>query len=82
MNEIHEHQKLTMQKLVELKDKKVWDSIYIKCHLCGKFKPAKEGVLLESQPTSESETLNNGSVAIRIKQVCEVICSDCEKVLP
>lgn len=82
LNPIHQHQKLTMQKLVELKEKKVWDSIYIKCFMCGEFKPAKDGVLLESNPTFVNHKVEGTGVFGAIEQVCEVICSDCERVLP
>ena len=70
------HHKLTMQKLVELKDKKVWDSIYIKCHLCGQFKPAKDGILIESDMTVDVK-----DTTLTIKQVCEVVCSDCDNLM-
>ena len=78
MNEIHKHHKLTMQKLVELKEKKVWDSIYIKCHLCGQFKPAKDGILIESDMALE---VDFESTTRLFKQVFEVVCSDCDNLM-
>lgn len=80
MNNILKHQKLTMQKLAEFKDKKVWDSFYIKCHLCGEFKPAKDGVLVESDMDVEVD-YDIDSASTFFKQVYEVVCDDCLKLM-
>lgn len=77
MDALSERIKLTMDKLVELKEKKVWNSIYIKCFICGEFKPASDGVLLESRLTMDK--VNDDVV---VKQFCEVVCGECEKELP
>ena len=73
MNVMQRHMKLTTEKLAELKERKVFESVYIKCFICKEFIPAKEGHLLESFPTI------NGNM---IQQVCELVCSDCLVQLP
>lgn len=83
-NIIQGHHKLTMQKLAELQDKKVWNSIYIRCFLCKEIKPIAEATLLMGHPTTESERQSEGKykVQLSVKQVCEVVCKDCIKYFP
>jgi len=78
MNQI----KLTMEMLAKLKEKKVWDSIYIKCHLCGEFKHISEATLLESPLEMEEAHIEGTGVFATVKQISEVICNDCLKLMP
>lgn len=78
---ITEHFKLTMQKLAELEDKKVWDNIYFKCAMCQEIKRISGATLLTSHPTIDSR-VEEGNAIATVKEICEVVCNDCLKHFP
>jgi len=81
-NPIADAYKCATKRILEWKEKKMLDSLYIKCAICGKFKPFLDAVQLDGEPEIKSLTPVDSGVTFIVSTRYEIVCKDCASKIP